>query len=41
MMSGTWTADERAKAVVLGASRLYAKPIDLKQLARDVEEMAR
>lgn len=41
MVSGTWTSEERAKASVLGAARLHAKPVDFAQLARDIDELAR
>lgn len=41
MISGTWTAEERARASALGIARLHSKPVDLAQLARDVEELAR
>lgn len=41
MISGTWTADERARATALGVARLHVKPVDLARLARDVEELAR
>lgn len=36
MMSGTWTAEERLRAGELGIARLYDKPVDLAQLARDL-----
>ena len=41
MISGTWTAEERARASTLGIARLHAKPVDLARLVRDVEELAR
>ena len=41
LVSGSWTPAQRERARELGAARLLAKPVDLAQLARDVEEMAR
>ncbi len=41
LVSGSWTDDQRRRARELGAARVYAKPVDLAQLARDVEEVAR
>lgn len=41
MISGTWTTEERAQASALGIARLHAKPVDLAQLARDMEDLAR
>ncbi|GEM_PF-1497371 len=41
MISGTWTAEERARASELGIARLHSKPVDLAQLVRDVEELGR
>lgn len=40
MISGTWTAEERTTASSLGVARLHSKPVDLAQLARDVDELA-
>lgn len=39
--SGSWTEAQRQRAREFGAARLHAKPVDLAQLARDVEELAR
>ena len=41
LVSGSWTDDQRQQARELGAARLLAKPVDLAQLARNVEELAR
>ncbi len=40
VVSGSWTPDQRLRALGLGAARVYAKPADLAMLARDVEELA-
>lgn len=41
LVSGSWTPAQRDRARELGAARLLAKPVDLAQLAREVEEVAR
>ncbi|MBI4617907.1 MAG: response regulator [Planctomycetes bacterium] len=41
VVSGSWTPDQRGRARELGAVRVYSKPVDLAQLARDVGELAR
>ncbi len=41
LVSGSWSEDQRDRANELGAARLLSKPVDLAQLARDVEELAR
>ncbi len=40
VVSGSWTQEQRLQALGLGAARVYAKPADLAQIARDVEELA-
>lgn len=39
--SGSWTSGQRQQALDLGAARVYSKPVDLAQLVRDVDELAR
>lgn len=39
--SGSWTTGQRQQARALGAARVYAKPVDLAQLARDIEDLVR
>ncbi len=41
VVSGSWTPDQRQRARELGAARVLPKPVDLAQIARDVEELAR
>lgn len=40
MVSGSWSPGQRDHARKLGAARVYSKPADLQQLARDVVELA-
>lgn len=41
VVSGSWTDEQRDRARELGAARLLPKPVDLAQLARDVQELVR
>lgn len=41
MESGTWMPGQRQQARDLGVARVHSKPVDLVQLARDVEELLR
>ncbi len=41
VVSGSWTSDQRQQARDLGAARVYSKPVDLAQIARDVDDLAR